>query len=83
MKHWTFQDQTAASFLLILAAAVAAALLHASLIGRLAFLAVGAAYVIRAVPPVSVQIQWGKKRARWFPRVLGLSFLLYGLFAHF
>ena len=83
MKRWTFQDQTAASFFLILAASIASALLHVSLIGRLAFLAVGAAYVIRAVPPVVVQIQWGEKKARWFPRALGLSFLLYGLFAHF
>ena len=51
-------------------------------VGRLAFLLVGAGFVLHPVVPVSISIQWGA-RALWFPRLLGASFLLFGLLAQF
>lgn len=83
MKRWTFFDQTLVSFVVIFAASFAAALLHWSVLGHLAFLLVGAAYVIRAVPPVCWDIQLGREKARWLTRLMGTLFILYGLFAHF
>ena len=70
MKKWTFFDQMLASFLVIVISSILSALLHLPIVGRLAFL------------PVSISIQWGA-RALWFPRLLGASFLLFGLLAQF
>ncbi|NBI66237.1 hypothetical protein D1646_05290 [Pseudoflavonifractor sp. 60] len=83
MKHYSFQQQTLVSFCLLMAAAVVAAITHLGLIGRIAFFAVGTAYVIRAVPPVIWSIQLGEAKAKLVTRILGLSFILYSIFAHF
>ena len=82
MKRWTFQDQTVASFILTCVASVAAAWLHLPLVGRLAFFAVGIGYILRGVAPAAWQIQWGNK-AGWAVRILGLFFLLQGIFGRF
>ena len=37
---------------------------------------------LHPVVPVNISIQWGA-RALWFPRLLGASFLLFGLLAQF
>ena len=82
MKKWTFFDQMLASFLVIVISSILSALLHLPSVGRLAFLLVGAGFVLHPVVPVSISIQWGA-RALWFPRLLGASFLLFGLLAQF
>ena len=82
-QNWTFQDQTAVSFVLILAASVAAAVLRQGVAGRLAFLVVGLGYLIRAVPPASLQAQLGPARARNLIRICGGIFILFGLIGPF
>ena len=81
MKKWTFFDQMLASFLVIVSS-ILSALLHLPIVGRLAFLLVGAGFVLHPVVPVNISIQW-RARALWFPRLLGASFLLFGLLAQF
>ena len=72
MKKWTFFDQMLASFLVIVISSILSALLHLPIVG----------FVLHPVGPVNISIQWGA-RALWFPRLLGASFLLFGLLAQF
>ena len=70
MKKWTFFDQMLASFLVIVISSILSALLHLPIVGRLAFLLVGAGFVLHPVVPVNISIQWGA-RALWFPPPAG------------
>ena len=49
MKKWTFFDQMLASFLVIVISSILSALLHLPIVGRLAFLLVGAGFVLHPV----------------------------------
>ena len=51
MKKWTFFDQMLASFLVIVISSILSALLHLPIVGRLAFLLVGAGFVLHPVVP--------------------------------
>ena len=46
MKKWTFFDQMLASFLVIVISSILSALLHLPIVGRLAFLLVGASFLL-------------------------------------
>lgn len=56
MKKWTFFDQMLASFLVIVISSILSALLHLPIVGRLAFLLVGAGFVLHPVVPVNISI---------------------------